>query len=65
MCMSAGISALAGLVVVVIVIALNSRIMSWNKTLQKKAMERSDARVKALSEIINGIKVSLCREEEG
>ncbi|KAG0701724.1 Multidrug resistance-associated protein 1 [Chionoecetes opilio] len=52
-----GPSALAGLAVIVILIPSSSRILSYTKTLQYNVMTLSDSRVKALSEIINGIKV--------
>ncbi|XP_063864017.1 ATP-binding cassette sub-family C member 3-like isoform X2 [Scylla paramamosain] len=52
-----GPSALAGLAVMMLLIPLNSRILSHTKALQAQAMKVTDSRVKALSEIINGIKV--------
>ncbi|XP_045113643.1 multidrug resistance-associated protein 1-like isoform X2 [Portunus trituberculatus] len=52
-----GPSALAGLAVMLMLIPLNSHILSHTKTLQTRAMKVTDSRVKVLSEIINGIKV--------
>ena len=50
---------MAGLAVMLLLIPLNSRILSHTKALQTRVMKVTDNRVKVLSEIINGIKVSV------
>ncbi|XP_069173762.1 ATP-binding cassette sub-family C member 3 isoform X2 [Procambarus clarkii] len=52
-----GPSVLAGLVVLLLIIPINSVIVQRSKELQAKAMTFKDKRVKMASEIINGIKV--------
>lgn len=52
-----GPSAMAGLVVMTVLVPLNSYIISCSRRVQGKVMKLTDARVKALTEIITGIKV--------
>ena len=52
-----GISVLGGLAVMVIMIPINGYLTSVSKKLQIKQMKFKDERVKAMNEILNGIKV--------
>ncbi|XP_077284669.1 multidrug resistance-associated protein 1-like [Arctopsyche grandis] len=52
-----GLSVLAGLAVMILLIPFNAVIASRSKTLQVKQMKCKDERVKLMNEIINGIKV--------
>ncbi|KAG8323926.1 Canalicular multispecific organic anion transporter 1 [Homalodisca vitripennis] len=52
-----GISTLAGLAVMLIVMPINSVIANKMKVLQAKQMQLKDERVKLVNEILNGIKV--------
>lgn len=53
-----GYAILAGLAVIVLLVIANA-FMSWKyQILQKKLMETKDDRIKLMTEILNGIKVS-------
>ncbi|KAG8337592.1 Canalicular multispecific organic anion transporter 1 [Homalodisca vitripennis] len=52
-----GISTLAGLTVMLIVMPINSVIANRMKTLQAKQMQLKDERVKLVNEVLSGIKV--------
>eukprot|EP00043_Microstomoeca_roanoka_P016335 m.166363 g.166363 ORF g.166363 m.166363 type:complete len:1602 (+) comp16436_c27_seq1:218-5023(+) len=52
-----GVSTLAGLGVMVLMIPLNGVIAKKSRNLQKKQMKQKDDRVKLMNEILNGIKV--------
>ena len=53
-----GPSALAGLVVMAMLVLFNICILNRNKKLNRKVMAVTDTRVKTITEIISGIKVS-------
>lgn len=52
-----GISVLGGLAIMIIMIPINGYLTSISKRLQIKQMKFKDERVKAMNEILNGIKV--------
>jgi ATP-binding cassette subfamily C (CFTR/MRP) protein 1 len=52
-----GISVLGGLAIMIIMIPINGYLTSISKKLQIKQMKFKDERVKAMNEILNGIKV--------
>jgi len=52
-----GPSALAGLVVMILLIPANSVIASKARTLQISLMKKKDSRMKLMNEILSGIKV--------
>lgn len=52
-----GVSVLAGLAVMIIMIPINGLIASKVRTLQIKQMKSKDERVKLMNEVLNGIKV--------
>ena len=52
-----GLSVLAGLLVMVLMIPLNILMANTSKKLQIKQMKEKDQRIKMMSEIIQGIKV--------
>lgn len=51
------IASLAGLFVMIIVIPMNAYTSNLTKRLQVKKLEHTDARVKMINELLNGIKV--------
>ena len=52
-----GISALAGLAIIIIMIPINAGLVKSMKALEKRKMEVKDERIKLMSELLNGIKV--------
>lgn len=54
---AAGPSALAGLIVMALLVPLNSCLLSRSKKINREVMAVTDTRVKAISEVISGIKV--------
>jgi hypothetical protein len=52
-----GISVLGGLAIMIIMIPINGYLTSISKKLQINQMKFKDERVKAMNEILNGIKV--------
>ncbi|XP_074882257.1 ATP-binding cassette sub-family C member 2 isoform X4 [Buteo buteo] len=54
-----GPSVLAGIAVIVLLIPINGLLVAKAKTIQVRNMKNKDERMKIMSEILNGIKVSL------
>ena len=52
-----GVSSLAGLAVMILMIPLNGYIAKKMKALQEKQMAQKDNRIKEMNEVLNGIKV--------
>lgn len=55
-----GVSVLAGVAVLFLIVPLNSYLSNRMKSLLFAALKFRDQRVKMVSEIISGIKVSVC-----
>lgn len=54
------ISAIAGLITMVIFVPFNSFVTNRSKVLQIKKLKVQDARIKTINEMLNGIKVIFC-----
>lgn len=52
-----GLSVFAGVAVMVLMIPLNAVVATYSKKMQTRQMKQKDERVKAMNEILNGIKV--------